>query len=120
VSPDGRWVAAGGSFNRAVTVWDAEADFKQADLPILGDSCKGIAFSRDGKRAATVSTFAMGRKGATAVVWDLATRRQVRSWAVSDDYWLGGIVFFSHDGKTLFTGGQMEGLHAWDLTAPGK
>jgi hypothetical protein len=39
---------------------------------------------------------------------------------VSDDFYHGGIVFFSHDGRTLYTGGQNVGLHAWDLAAPGR
>jgi hypothetical protein len=39
---------------------------------------------------------------------------------VSDEYWHGGIVFFSHDGQKLFTGGQSEGLFAWDLSDPKK
>jgi WD40 repeat protein len=118
VSHDGRWVGVVGGFNRTVTVWDATADFKQTDLPHPGDNCHAVAFSRDGTRAAAVSTYSMGRKGAKATVWDLATRRPVRSWVVSDDYYHGGIVFFSHDGRTLYTGGQNVGLHAWELSAP--
>jgi WD40 repeat protein len=118
VSHDGRLVGVVGGFNRTVTVWDAAADFKQTDLPHPGDNCHGVAFSRDGTRAAAVSTYSMGRKGARATVWDLATRRPVRSWNVSDDYYHGGIVFFSHDGRTLYTGGQNVGLHAWTLLAP--
>lgn len=116
VSHDGRWVGVAGAFNRAVTVWDAAADFKQLDLPHPGDGCHGVGFSRDGTRAAGVCTYAMGRKGARATVWDLATGRPVRSWAVSDDFYHGGIVFFSPDGRTLYTGGHNAGLHAWDLS----
>lgn len=120
VSPDGRWVAAGGGFNRAVTVWDTEANFRAIDLSIPGNNCQGIAFSPDGTRAVAVATFGMGRKGATAVLWDMKTRRQIRSWTVSDDYWHGGIVFFSREGQTVFIGGQRDGLHAWDVPAPKK
>ncbi len=120
VSDDGRWIGVCGGFNRVVTAWDSKADFKQIELPIPAVNCWGIAFSRDGKQTASVSTYSMGRKGAMAVVWDLTTGRPTRTWAVSDDYWLGGIVFFSHDGQTLFTGGQSEGLLAWDLYAPKK
>ncbi len=119
VSHDGRWVGVVGGFNRTVTIWDAAADFKQVDLPHPGDNCHAVAFSRDGARAAAVSTYSMGRKGARATVWDLATRRPIRSWVVSDDYYHAGIAFFSHDGRTLYTGGQLVGLHAWRLSAPG-
>lgn len=116
VSHDGRLVGVVGGFNRFVTVWDAGADFKQTNLPHPGDNCHGVGFSRDGTRAAAVSTYSMGKKGARATVWDLATGRPVRSWVVSDDYYHGGIVFFSTDGRTLYTGGQSAGLHAWALS----
>ena len=120
VSHDGRWVGVTGGFNSFVTVWDAAADFKQTNLRHPGDNCNGVGFSRDGKLAAAVSTYSMGKKGARATVWDLTTGRPDRSWVVSDDYYHDGIVFFSHDGRTLYTGGHNIGLHAWELAAPGK
>jgi WD40 repeat protein len=118
VSPDGRWVAVGGPFNRAVTLWDAANEFQESALPIPGGNCKGIAFSHDGKQVATLSS-AMGHERPTVVVWDLATRRQVRSWQAAG-LGLGGIVFFTPDGKILLTGGQTEGLYRWDLADPAK
>lgn len=120
VSHDGRRVGLAGGFNRTVAVWDAEDDFRLTVLSHGTDNCNGFAFSRDGKRAAAVSTYSMGKKGAKATMWDLETGRVVRSWVASDDYYHGGINFFSHDGRTLYTGGQTAGLHKWDLSAAGK
>ena len=120
VSSNGRWIGVGGGFNRNVTVWDAEADYKQYLLPISADNCGAIAFSKDGKRAAATATYSMGKKGAKALLWDLETRKLIRTWTVSEEYWHGGILFFSKDGETLFTGGHNEGLHAWDLSTSKK
>ena len=63
VSDDGRWIGVGGGFNRVVTAWDTEADFKPIELPIPAVNCQGIAFSRDGKQAASISTYSMGARG---------------------------------------------------------
>lgn len=115
VSPDGRFVATGDSFNRWISVWNVESLPKNVAAPMLpGKNCNSLAFSPDGRQLAAVSTV-MGHEEPTIALWESPSGRKIREWPASDGLWLGGVLFYSPDGKSLYSGGQLEGLTRWDL-----
>jgi hypothetical protein len=64
------------------------------------------AFSQDGRLLASTS------RDGFAIVWDIATGRQLQKFSVED----GFAVAFSRDAKLLATGSLHAGLKWWDVT----
>ncbi len=98
--------------SETVEVWDAATGKELHKLRCEG-SAKGYnaAFSPDGKHLAVVSV------GGGAVIWDLATGKQVRTLAGRRN--LLAFVGYSPDGKTLAAASQDGTVQTWD-PASGK
>ena len=106
-SPDGRYLASAGLFDRTVKVWDAESGDQLLDLDAFLNNVSMAAWSPDGNQFATASDD--GR----AIVWDRATGREVtrfeghqRGTVLSLDY--------SPDGTHIVTSGKDGSVRAWD------
>jgi WD40 repeat protein len=109
-SPDGSRVASGagvysiaGSDDEAeLKLWDAATGREVLALPGLKGTVRGLAFSPDGARLASVNEIAVPKLGGRLTLWDLATGRVVYDRPDSETSPL--CVAFSPDGKTLAVG----------------
>ncbi len=117
-SPDGTKLLTGGLYQPVL--WKAKTGERIGRLRETGwhGSVTGVAFSPDGKLAAT------GYAGYYAKVWDVASRRLVRTVQNPEAPPLprglahrGGmtVVAFSPDGRTLLVGDSEGGLVSWDV-----
>jgi WD40 repeat protein len=112
-TPDGRYLAAGGS-KGTIYIWDLEADRLKHTLP---DAGRGLPiyilnFTPDGKRLVS-----QAHLFPSARVWDVASGRELTSRHVADSNI--GRMLFSADGKALATSGQRDSVQLWDI-ASGK
>jgi WD40 repeat protein/class 3 adenylate cyclase len=113
VSPDGRYLLTGGADKR-IRLWeiDGPSDDPAAQFP---ESCevRGVAFSPDGKFAASGS----GRPTPTVRVWDLAGRTEVESFAAPAGQAFYGVAF-SPDGARVLATSYGEGdVWVWERGA---
>ena len=88
-----------------IKIWDANTGKDLFTLP-EDDPVLGLAFSPDGKQLASVGA------GATAVVWDLATRKQLLSLVGHRRAVFS--VAFTPDGSRLATAGGDGTVKIWD------
>jgi WD40 repeat protein len=126
LSPDGKWLAAGGMFHPS----DAEAgsvirlyEFASGKLVALlkghANAVQGLAFSPDGSRLIS------GSHDTTAILWDTGIRAGVRVTEPKLLHRLEGhkdfiyAVGFSPDGSRAVTGSQDHDLRLWRM-ADGK
>jgi WD40 repeat protein len=107
-SPDQRLVATGDG--NAITVTDVQTQKQLIRMQGHRDKVTALAISPDGKLLAS------GSQDKTVGLWDLATGRQLRRFAVG-----AGVdrVSFSKDGKTLTTRETDKTLREWEI-ATGK
>jgi hypothetical protein len=113
LSKDGKRLAAGGSQDRTVRVWDAAADFKlEQSIENHADWIFGVAFSPDGKHLLTCS------RDKTAKVWDLATKESVLTFPDHQNTVYG--VAIKPDGKVGVSCGEDNQLRFWNATGDGK
>ena len=108
-SPDGRFVGAT-AMEKLARLWDATTGEESWRLDAKDKSVFGVAFSPDGKRAATAG---VSNDDHLAVhIWDLASGKEVHSFAPIPNRQFGaatGDVQFSPDGGKLlivFTGDE--------------
>jgi WD40 repeat protein len=106
LSPDGRFVAAGGDDPQAfVHVWDLRGAQPTAVAGFIGhrEAVHSVAFSRDGTKLLTAS------HDRTARLWDLASGKEIHSF-VGHSWWIWSaafsrderfIVTASHDGSAI-------------------
>jgi WD40 repeat protein/tetratricopeptide (TPR) repeat protein len=117
LSPDGRWLAAGGWMAPGRGVRDNEVgdirlyDFATGNLVALLrghlDGVNSLAFSADSKLLIS------GGGDSTAIVWDVADRRLVhRLWGHRQFVYAAG---FTPDGMRAVTGGDDATLKLWSL-----
>src|SRR5262249_32019091 len=117
LSPDGRWLAAGGFMAPGHGVRDNEVGdirlyhFASGKLVGLlrghGDVVNSVAFSRDGKLLIS------GSGDRTAILWDVANRRLVhRLWGHAQYVYPTG---FTRDGMRAVTGSDDATLKLWSV-----
>jgi cytochrome c/WD40 domain-containing protein len=110
---DGKKLAAGGSQDRTVRVWDIAADFKlDQTIENHADWIFGVAFSPDGKHLLTCS------RDKTAKVWDLATKESVLTFPDHQNSVYG--VAIKPDGKVGVSCGEDNQLRFWNAGGDGK
>jgi len=118
-SPDGRRVALGGQ-DGITRIWDALSGEKLREFPKQPASIYAIAFSPDGRRVVTCNGTPERRVGSadpvgiasTARVWEAETGKELVTLQnrLAETY----AVFFSPDGKRIFTGDK-DGIPCiWD------
>jgi WD40 repeat protein len=110
-SPDGKMlVAAGGSSQPAsLRAWDPDSGKALAGFP-QSDYLVAVAFSPGGTLLAGANV-----EDNTVRLWDVARRKLVRSWKVSDGPFNCCPLAFSRDGRVLVTGSQSpKADNPWD------
>ena len=105
-SDDGRWALAGSMEESQPALWDA-ADGSQHPLGNQPKALTSLAVSPDGRLGVTASG------DMTADVWDLSTRRRLRTLKQQDEF-LNSLAF-SPDGKQLLSGGAYGTVALWDV-----
>ena len=115
-SADGQHLAAGGSEQKSVKLWDVPTG---QELGTVGGEIKGVqalTFSRDGHWLAAESS------SNEVMLWDAATRRQVWKLATGKALpplgknWVYSIAF-SPDGRWLASGVDEKTVRLWDVTS---
>ena len=122
-SPDGRWIVTGtGDVRGEVTVWDAATGKRWHTLPPLPDHAGGVsslAFSRDGRRLAslsidgTVSVYDPTRWGEKVPQEPFFTFRAHKAS-------VEGSLAFSPNGQRLVVPGDENTVNIWDVTTTDK
>jgi WD40 repeat protein len=103
-SPDGKYLAAAGQVDMAITVWEAQSGKKVQSLTLPGtEEVSGLVFSADGKWIG--GSFLQGRTE-TLHFWELATGK--KGGSVNEDRPLGFTersMIFSPSGAFFTAGG---------------
>jgi WD40 repeat protein len=110
MSPDGRFLAAPGresGDNSIAMVWDIALRKEYRRLRGHKRPVFGVAFSKDGKRLATVSA------DTTAKIWDFHSGFLSRTIDTGHKGIVYGVAF-SPDGKRMATAGQDKTVKVWD------
>ena len=106
ISPDGRTLAFIPLRAGVVWLWDLEADRRLGGLTNpsrVGTVGPGLAFSPDGR------TLAAGDKDGAIEIWDVATRKLLRTIPGHSGGYASSGLRFSPDGRTIASAGQDTG-----------
>jgi WD40 repeat protein len=113
LSPDGRWLAAGGYLHSsdlylasAIRLYDFATGKLVALLQGHEQTVRSLAFSPDSRKLVS------GANDFTAIVWDVSGRRALRRLSGHEGPVLS--TAFSADGARVFTGSEDETLRTWN------
>ncbi len=109
-SPDGKFLASGGSANPIIQLWDLEIGSKLATLKLAErhDSVTALAFSDDGTTLMSLDTFG------DIIRWDIVTGSKLSDTKNVETY---KAVALSQNGGTLATGDKRgPQIHLWNTT----
>jgi WD40 repeat protein len=112
-SPDAQWIVAG-EFGGHTTVWEATTGRWLRTLPSKGERIYGVAFSRDGRHLACLSSDGLVDVYDTTQ-WD-EKPQHFRAHTVS----VRGNLAFHPDGKRLVIPGDDNSVNIWDTTKIGE
>ncbi len=103
-SPDGRSLAYCPPRGSVVELWDLDGDRSLGALSHPTStrlvSWGGLGFSADGR------TLAVGHEDGRVELWDVRTRRLLRTIPAHSDGYAASMIRFSPDGRTLVSGGR--------------
>ncbi len=106
-SPDGRWLAGGGT-DAIVKIWDAATGDELLRLPGHKGIVTNLAFAPDGQRLAS------GADDGAIRIWDVSPTGN-REWLTLDGHnWVMFGVDFSPDGSLLVTASWDGAVKLWD------
>jgi WD40 repeat protein len=116
LSPDGKQLAAGGSADRTVNVWEI-AKLGESTKPVQvvenhADWVFAIAFLPDGKHLVTCS------RDKTAKIWDLVAKESVVTFPGHQNTVYA--VASKADGKQAISAGEDNEVRFWNTTGEGK
>src|SRR5262249_5812951 len=115
-SPDGKLLAAGGSWDRLAEVWGWATGRRL--FPVRTGGVPRLAFSRDGRWLVTASWDDRGGRslGDTVVVWEAATGRELLNLRGQIEEVHS--VAFSPDGTRLAAGDRDGTVKVWQVAEP--
>jgi hypothetical protein len=118
-SPDGKLLATAHSYNAdpgEVKLWDMTTGARIASLPLADRGVVSVAFSPDGRLVAgRVYAMADPRSSWAIVLWDAASRREVRTFGGPAEQI--SVLAFSPDGKVITTCGADRATRFWDVAS---
>jgi WD40 repeat protein len=107
LSPDGKLLASARSWHPIVCLWNAETGKLVKTLDDCGGGLNTLAFSPNGKKLLTGSTYRALR------VWDVETGKEVNPRQGHHDAVQS--IAFSPDGKALASRGSDQTVRVWDV-----
>jgi WD40 repeat protein len=108
ISPDHALVAAAGSVDPEIRLWDAATGAARGIVPGAVPCVNALVFSPDG------AMLAIAAEAGTVTLWDVARRRV--AGAVAAPRGSLQVAAFSGDGRVLLTGGSDGVVRHWNVT----
>jgi WD40 repeat protein len=112
-SPDGKYLASAGGFDRTIRIWNTSDGSLLSVLYGHLSFIKGLCFSNDGLLASTA-------RDGFIKIWNITSNTVLRTLPIQDQY--GDGIVFSPDGELLVSGeGELDGdsgsVRIWNLTS---
>jgi WD40 repeat protein len=108
LSPDGRTMVTGDTFNGTITLWDTASGRGLRTFEGHTSGVIGLSFSPDGRILASTS------QDITIRLWDVATGKAIQT--LSGHTQAPGSIAFSPDGSTLVSGSTDGTTRLWSIS----